>query len=289
MRIVQISDTHLFEGGGVTARNAERIVRLINDTLHPDLIVHSGDIVGLSPDHEGDRRTAAEVLSHLRAPLLTVPGNHDVGEPGDCAWMGLSTTSTRLAEHRRAFGDDYFVETFKGWNVLGLNSQLFGSGLAEEGKQWDWLAATLAKPDSRSMIVFLHRPLWNPVPGDDSNENNLSDADRERLLALPGAHRLRAVGSGHLHRYRRHERGDVLELWAPSVACLSDRTQESGHFRQCGIVEWQIEGDTVNVWFRAPADLEEPGFDDIPEAAARFDELRELWPETGPIAGSGWS
>jgi 3',5'-cyclic AMP phosphodiesterase CpdA len=275
MRIVQISDTHLFEGGGVTARNTERVVTFVNETLRPDLIIHSGDIVGLTPDHGGDRRAAVDAHSELRAPLLAVPGNHDVGEPGERAWMGLAVTAARVSEHRRAFGDDHFLETFDGWGVLGLNSQLLGSGLREEDEQWDWLAATLAAAGGRSLILFLHRPLWNPTPGDTSDDNNVPDRARERLLALPGAERLTAVGSGHLHRYRRHERRGLLEVWAPGVACPGSRTQEPAHFRQCGIVEWRLEGNTVNAWFRAPASLEEPEFMDIPEAAARFDELHD--------------
>lgn len=274
MRIVQISDTHLFEDGGVSARNMERIVAFVNDTLRPDLIVHSGDLVGLSPDHEGDRRAAAAAHSRLGAPLLAVPGNHDVGETGDTPWMGFGVTGARVAEHRRVFGEDRFLETFAGWGVLGLNSQLLDSGLPEEERQWEWLEGVFSGADTRPLVLFLHRPLWNPNPHDASDENGVSAAARERLLALPGSERLRAVGSGHLHRYRRNDRGQLLEVWAPGVACLGSRTDDPAHFRQCGVVEWQFEADKLNVSFRAPADLEDREFHEMAEAVTRLEELQ---------------
>jgi 3',5'-cyclic AMP phosphodiesterase CpdA len=274
MRIVQISDTHLFEGGGSTARNAERVVAFVNETLRPDLVVHSGDLVGISPDHDGDRSAAFEAHAALRAPLRAVPGNHDVGEPGEAPWMGLGVSSARVGEHRRVFGEDRFVETFDGWCVLGINSQLLDSGIAEEDEQWDWLEGALSAAAGRSVVLFLHRPLWNPTAGDSANQNGVSDAARQRLLALPGSERLRAVGSGHLHRYRRQLRGDLLEVWAPGVACPGSRFEEPAYFRQCGIVEWRLEGDAVDAWFRAPADLEEPEFDEIPQVTRRCEELK---------------
>jgi 3',5'-cyclic AMP phosphodiesterase CpdA len=274
MRIVQISDTHLFDAGGVTAENAGRVVDFVNETLRPDLVVHTGDVVGLSPDHDGDRRAAVAVHAQLRAPLLVVPGNHDVGDPGDTPWMGLGVTSARVAEHRRVFGEIPFLESFGDWGVLGLNSQVVGSGLAEEQEQWEWLERTLAAPGPRKLLLFMHMPLWAPLGfGEATVAVSLADVDRERLLSLPGSHRLRGVGNGHLHTYRRRQRHELLEVWAPSIAFHGAMDGELSPFGQCGVVEWRLDGDKLDAWFRAPATLDERDFMEIPEVVTRLREL----------------
>ena len=162
--------------------------------------MHTGDVVGLSPDDDGDRRAAVAAHAELRAPLLVVPGNHDVGDPGDPPWMGLGVTSGRVAEHRRVFGATPFLERVGDWGVLGVNSQLMGSGLAAEQEQWEWLERTLAAPGSGRLLLFMHMPLWAPLGfGDATVAVSVADAERERLLSLSGAGPLRAVGTGHLH------------------------------------------------------------------------------------------
>ena len=101
MRIVQISDTHISHLGGVTTDNFSRLVEFVNDELHPDLIVNSGDVSILTPDSEADREAAYKLHQCFNAPVAVLPGNHDLGEPGDHPWMGLSVTSGQFRRHVR--------------------------------------------------------------------------------------------------------------------------------------------------------------------------------------------
>jgi 3',5'-cyclic AMP phosphodiesterase CpdA len=259
MRIVQISDTHLSRLGGVTTSNLRLIAAWTNVTLRPDLIVNTGDIVAASPDQPLDRGWAREVHAAFEAPVVYLPGNHDVGEPGHAPWKGLGVTAERVAAHREVFGQDRFALRADGWLVIGINSELLGSGLEDEAGQWQWLESELSAPGHRRVLVFCHKPLWLPRATPSEAALTVPDEARERLLALAGD-RLAAVGSGHLHRYRRRprpERPGVLEVWAPSTGFVGQTETESPHFEQLGVVEWRLRDGDLNAWFRAPSDLEE--------------------------------
>ena len=211
MRIVQISDTHLSHRGGVTNENFAVLADFVNEVLKPDLVVSSGDVVLLSPDGDEDRQCAARLHEAFRAPVRVLPGNHDVGEAGEHPWMGLSVTSERVANFRRSFGGDRFFDVEGDWALVGINSEVLSSGLPEEEEQWEWLGEMVAKVGHRQVLLFLHKPLWSPFPGYTEHALAVPEPDRDRIMALFSSSRLRAVGSGHLHRYRYELRGGALD------------------------------------------------------------------------------
>lgn len=273
MRIVQLSDTHLSRLGGVTTENFRRLASFVDEVLRPDLVVHTGDVVAVTPEEAEDRSAALEVLSLLKTPFRVLPGNHDVGEPGGEPWMGLAVTGDHVAAHRSTFGPDRFALTLGGWSVLGLNSELLGSGLPEEDEQWSWLAGALAERRDGPILVFLHKPLWAPRPSSHPGRSVLEQA-RHRLLSMTGASAIRAVGSGHLHRYRRRVRPELLEIWAPSTAFRGRAQPEETHFEQLGVVEWRLDPDgKVDAFFRAPPGLDEREAAAIPEVSGGIARL----------------
>ncbi|MBV9660541.1 MAG: metallophosphoesterase [Acidimicrobiales bacterium] len=259
MRLVQISDTHLSHLGGITTANLGRIASWVNATFHPDLIVNTGDIVAASPDQPLDRAWALQVHAAFQAPVVYLPGNHDVGEPGSVPWKGLAITSERVAAHCDVFGPDRFAARHSEWLVIGINSELLGSGLDEEDDQWRWLEDQLAEPGPARVLLFSHKPLWLPRTTPSEAALSIPDRSRQRIMTLIGE-RLAAVGCGHLHRYRRRPRPEAtgpLEVWAPSTGFIGQTETESPYFEQLGVVEWHLDGNAVNAWFRAPADLDE--------------------------------
>lgn len=274
MRIVQISDTHILCSGGPTAENSERIVEFVNTVLRPDLVIHTGDVVGIDPDDDADRSAGVAILARLKAPLLVVPGNHDVGAGGDDPWMGLAVTSERIARHAEVFGDVPFVERFADWTLVGLNSEVFASALPEEESQWEWLEHELGDADGPPVLVFMHRPMWNHRPTIAADTNSLPVDVRERILSLPGARRIRAVGCGHLHWYASRRRPELLEVWAPSVGFMGPIYGDTQAFNQCGLVTWELEPDSVVTRFRAPFGLDERDPADVPQIAARIRSVR---------------
>lgn len=279
MHIVQISDTHLIHQGGTTNENFTRLAEFVN-RLAPDLVINTGDIVALAPDVAEDRIIARELHQVLDAPVLMLPGNHDVGEVGDKPWMGIEVTSARLGAYREVFGEDrWFRILDEEWALVGLDSQLFGSGLPEEREQWGWLEGAVAEIGDRSVLLFLHKPLWSPI--DDlamaaDHPISLGELDRVRLLGLVGEQRVRAVGSGHLHHYRQVKQDGILEVWAPSTAFVpqADQVPASFGLGQLGVVEYRSEGPSVKAWFRSIPGLPEIDYLEIPEVGALMERIR---------------
>jgi uncharacterized protein len=82
-RLAHITDTHF----SVLLRRAwsQRLVASVN-AAHPDLVVHTGDLVDGSVEA---LQTAVEPLSQLEAPRLFVTGNHE-------AYSGLSQWTSQM-------------------------------------------------------------------------------------------------------------------------------------------------------------------------------------------------
>ncbi len=84
-RFVQISDLH-HKGDRIFL---EKVVAMIN-ALAPDFVCFTGDLVEES-EHVAE---AAELLSHLRAPLYGIPGNHDYWADADFDLIGRHFAAT---------------------------------------------------------------------------------------------------------------------------------------------------------------------------------------------------
>ena len=116
--------------------------------LSPDLVVQLGDAVN---NAKAGRYAAlhSSIRAHgSEAPMLVVPGNHDIGRSGDGlalfeAWVGPT-------EWRFDHG---------GWRLLGLNNA--AGELSSESRQL--LAATGADSPDHGLIVFAHRPAPAPL------------------------------------------------------------------------------------------------------------------------------
>jgi lysylphosphatidylglycerol synthetase-like protein (DUF2156 family) len=55
--------------------------------------------------------------------------------------------------------DHWLLET-KHWLLIGLNVQLFGSGLGAEAEQWTFLATAALRAGGRPIALFLHQTLF---------------------------------------------------------------------------------------------------------------------------------
>jgi 3',5'-cyclic AMP phosphodiesterase CpdA len=258
MKVVQISDTHLSHLGGVPSENFEKLVEFVNEVIRPDFVVNSGDIVILSPDSAEDREAARKLHQGFDAPLLIVPGNHDLGMPGDHPWMGIGVTSERVAGYLDTFGSDHFVEfPDDAWAIVGMNSEILSSGLPEEELQWTWLAGVAERCAGRSILLFLHRPFWSPFPEYTEHALAIEEADRNRLLELFSRSTLKAVASGHLHRYISAYQDDILTVSAPSSAFVEKSLGSRTGLNQLGVVEYRTQGSEIEAYFRSVPTLTE--------------------------------
>ncbi|MFD6062791.1 metallophosphoesterase family protein [Rhodococcus wratislaviensis] len=274
MKIVQISDTHLSARGGRTQQNFELVVDYVNNQVRPDLVVHSGDIVIIHPDDVDDRAHAHTLMQRFTAPVLVVPGNHDIGEPGSAPWQGIGVTDERIAAFETVWGPDHWRHDADNGTVLGLNSELFGSGLDRETRQWAWIEDVAADvPESQRVIVFLHKPIWSAVDEPVGHAVDIGES-RTRLLTALGKVSLAAVGSGHLHCYRQTRRGDTLEVWAPSTGFVAgDGDALPGPLHQLGIVEYDCTDGVVRASYRSVPGLDDVTAGAVPEVTEAIDAL----------------
>ena len=268
MRIVQFSDTHISRLGGTPSENISLLADFLNEELRPDLVINTGDVVILNPDSPDDRLAAWQLHQQINAPLLVLPGNHDVGESGDDVWMDVSITSDRVAGFAGTWGADRFLrlgDTGSGaqdWAFIGINSERMSSGLPEEDEQWDWLASVADQVRGKSVMLFLHKPLW--FLGGSEAGITIPEPDRERLLSVLAGVRLRVVANGHLHRYRQAYEGDLLTVWSPSLTFAMPPDPGRGLGPSVsGVIEYQIDGDAVEASFRPV-----PGVEGVANAAS---------------------
>jgi hypothetical protein len=187
--------------------------------------------------------------------------------------MGFTVTSERLAHFHSLFGAGRFFDVREDWALIGLNSEILSSGLPEEKEQWDWLAEVGQRAAGHPAIVFLHKPLWSPLPQYTEHALAIEEPDRDRLFECLRPVDVRLVANGHLHQYQHRVTNGIQTVSAPSSAFVTDDHDLEFGLSQCGLVEYRIEGDRVDAYFRAIPSLEELAMTAIPEAVSLLDEL----------------
>jgi alkaline phosphatase D len=196
--ILQISDAHLSPRSPLFRANFEALRRMA-EAASPDLVVATGDLSLDGADRAEDLAFAAELHRAFPAPLLAVPGNHDVGshprtmphQPVDAARM------TRFRAH---LGEGHGVVDMPGWRIVALNSEVMGTGLPDETAQAEALAGYATGAGDRRIALFLHKPVFVTEPHDPTFDYwSVPPQARPALAPLLGHPALRLVASGHLH------------------------------------------------------------------------------------------
>jgi 3',5'-cyclic AMP phosphodiesterase CpdA len=265
IQMVQVSDLHLgLRGANERERDAAAAweqFRAAMQARPPQLIVVTGDLVIDDPGDAGDRRHAHRLLTELGVPVRAVPGNHDVGDhavrgglPTD--WHGRRIAARHVRDWERLWGPGNWVERLGEWTLLGLNSQLFGSGLAAEERQWEWLEqSAVPAATGTKTVVFMHELLDSPLPAEDGeNWMMIPQEAGARLRGILDRLEVRLLASGHTHAFHRETRGGLEQLTAPSlvgpIPVREDMTQPIGD-RTPGWLELELGDDGATVVRRA--------------------------------------
>ena len=286
--MVQISDLHLGSARG----GEERRWRIVADAvahLAPDLLVASGDITDDAWKDPPLFRELRDRLDSLPCPWAAVPGNHDVGNKVSLAED--PATETALAEWRAALGANRFEWTAGSWRLIGIDSQVIGSGFADEAEQWAWLAERLAaaRRDGRRVALFLHTP---PYVGDPDEPGtppagywNLDPEPRARLARLLAAAPVDVLANGHVHWYRSAVVNSRTWVWCPSLSAIVDDPLFPRGGDRFGMIVWHFEpGGASHYLHELPIDgpllcLRQPR---LPDGRGRAVAVRELLLELGP-------
>jgi 3',5'-cyclic AMP phosphodiesterase CpdA len=251
-RIVALSDIHLSPTHGFFWENW-RVARDFANSAKADAFIVNGDLAINGPDSDVEIAFAAAALGKLRGPVMALPGNHDVGDepPGQDPDQIIDTN--RLERWDSAFAVDRWALDCGGWRLLGVNAQLFGSGLAREQVQNQWLDEQLKAADGPTAL-FLHKPLFLEHAMDDpTGPACMGPSARTQLLDKLNRFDVRLIVSGHLHQHRDRTFGAHRHLWLPAVAFAAP--QALGGNDRCGVAILDFSEDAIEVAIERPRGL----------------------------------
>jgi len=195
LRVAHLSDLHF--GEDVPRGLAERLAAEVR-AARPDAVAVSGD---LTRDAQPDQfRAAGEFLRTLGAPVVAVPGNHDI--PRLALWDRFARPRARWAA---AFVPPWpEVLELPGWALVGLDTT--------RRMQWhlDWSAGGVPRARrealrarlraqrgaGRRIALVAHHPLSHP----EDVRRRAAPHHAEATLALLREEGVEAVLCGHLHR-----------------------------------------------------------------------------------------
>ena len=262
--ILQLSDAHLSPRSPLFRDNLARI-RALAEAVAPDLVVATGDLSLDGADKDDDLAFAAELHAAFPAPLLALPGNHDVGShPHTMPHQPVDPA--RLARFHAHLGPGRGVVDLPGWRIIGLNSEVMGTGLEEEAAQAASLPGLVAAAGDRRIALFVHKPVFVTTPDDPTFDYwSVPPSARPALAPILDHPSLRLVGSGHLHLHHRFARGRTVFAWAPALSFVVHPHEQPGlpGERLCGALVHRLHADHVETELLAPEGLDIPLLDDI--------------------------
>lgn len=282
-RIIILSDPHLSPTHGFFWENW-LLVRDAAARIDAACTVVNGDLCIDGPDSDAEMAFAAQALANLPGTVLPLPGNHDVGDEPPGQDVRQLIDEARLARWDRFIGADRWRHDLDGWTLLGVNAQLFGSGLARENEQNDWLDEALADSRSQRIALILHKPLFIEHANEaDPTIGSMALAPRRDLMRRLAGADTRLIVSGHLHTHRDRVVEGIRHLWVPSCAFAGSHGYPDDP--ACGFLTLDLDGDTVTTEAIRPRGLVSHDLADIKQHG-RYKFLREMPPCPPDLAAS---
>jgi soluble P-type ATPase len=126
------------------------------------------------------------------------------------------------------FGDDRFAWEGHGWLLLGIDSQIVGSGLPRELEQLAWLQRQVDRAEESGLAValFTHAPPYIKDPHENTTGRKnywaMDPEPRRQILRIIQRPAVRLLAHGHLHWYHVTSNGHAGRLWCPSLNFIVD-------------------------------------------------------------------
>jgi hypothetical protein len=164
---VHASDTHISEQSAPRTRRLREMV----DSLHPAFVLITGDLVRDAlrvgeTEARGYYDLFSRERSAFRAPVYTVPGNHEIfGIERQLSKVEPSHPLFGKAMYRSYFGPDYYSFNVGGVHFVGLNTVDIHDGWYHghvDSLQLRWLERDLAAlPAGTPVVTFDHIPFYS--------------------------------------------------------------------------------------------------------------------------------
>ncbi|MBV8532144.1 MAG: metallophosphoesterase [Candidatus Eremiobacteraeota bacterium] len=207
---VQISDSHIGfhqpANPDVTGTLQLAVDAINAMSAQPAFVVHTGDITHLSTAAQYD--DARAILSQLRAPLIALPGEHDVIGNDFAPYL-----ANFKIPHSTAGG-------WASWDARGVHYVVLLNVFNYEklgllgSEQLDWLAKDLARVATATpVVVFTHVPLYALYP-----QWGWTTEDGVKALALLRRFDNVTVLNGHIHQIVTHQEGTIRFASADATA-----------------------------------------------------------------------
>lgn len=238
IRIIHLSDPHF----GTEPECLPAVLLGCIETLGADAIVLSGDLTQRATPRQF--RAARRFIASLPAPVLVIPGNHDVP-----LWNLPLRAIDPWRRWRLHLGLplEGHLE-LPGVSIIGLNSanpKVWKDGRVT-GAQISRIERQIAASGPRRVIVALHHPPQPP----SGEPPSLARADE--LVGVCRASGVEMILSGHLHfSHVAPVVGASGILAVQTGTCLSERQRGDG--RAFSVIDLHVEGATV-VHHRLEAD-----------------------------------
>ena len=246
--VLVVGDSHLSERNPEAGRNWSAVVAHV-EAVAPDLVIHVGDISADGAHHPEDLDHARDQLARIEAPVHVLPGNHDLGDNPFGAPPADVIDAARLAHYRRVFDADRWCVEVGAWRLVGIDTQLFDSGLARRRRAVGMVGGAARRSSSTELhlALFVHKPVTVLDRSHDdirSPGRYVPPHARRRLSCLIRAHRVSLVVSGHLHQARSAILGGATQVWAPSTwAVLPESFQPTLGDKRCGLLSLLLADD----------------------------------------------
>lgn len=227
--LLHISDTHF----GTEQPPVMAALRDLAAQQQPDLVVLSGDITQRA--RPAQFQAARAFVDRLGAPVLAIPGNHDI------PLLDLRERLTRpYARYASAFGADLEpVITAPEWLVIGVNTTRAWRHRNGDLSiaQIDRVAGLLGSADPGQLrVVVVHQPLAVTEPRDRPHLLYGHD-EAVRVWAEAGADLL--LG-GHIHLpYTLALHGQARRLWVVQAGTAVSSRVRPGVPNSVNIVRWE--------------------------------------------------
>jgi predicted phosphodiesterase len=183
-------------GDSGNGRKSQMAVAGLLESLGPDLILHTGDVVyPKGEDRHYDRRFFEPYRKLIKeVPVFPVLGNHDVEKDDGAAYL----ENFHLPRNNPQDTGRYYSFDWGNVHFVALDSELYyedSSGSPEEQKTW--LERDLRETHRPWKIAFLHRPIYS------SSNHGSDEMIRKDLEPVFVRYKVDVVFSGHDHNYER--------------------------------------------------------------------------------------